>query len=92
MNESSPLCSIHSAKRRAAFTNINEPKLTSLGVSFQKHLLFLCFCPSNNLFALSQSKSSSPMPSAIISASEERLGLELTEGKRMAFLEMIFPL
>lgn len=60
MNGSSPLCSIHSAKKRAAFININEQKLTSLGVCFEKHLLSLPFCPCNNLISLSHNPS--PLP------------------------------
>lgn len=93
--ESSLLCSSHSARRRAAFININEPKLliTGLGVSFPKHLLFLAFCPCNNLFPCPTIQPPSPsMLSAVISASEERLGLGLTEAKHMIFLEMIFSL
>lgn len=91
--ESSLLCSTHSAKRRAALININEPKLTSLGVSFQKYLLFLSFCPCDNLFLCPTILALLPtLPGAIISASEERLGLGWTEAKRMIFLEMIFSL
>lgn len=62
MNESSLLRSIHSAKKRAAFININEPKLTSLGVCFEKHLLFLPFCPCNNLVSLPHNPSPPPHP------------------------------
>lgn len=60
MNENSPLCFIHSAKKRSAFMNINEPKLTSLGVCFEKHLLFLPFCPCNNLISLTHNPSPPP--------------------------------